>query len=160
MTDDSPGGWWAGAVGAGDDSAAGVGSLLLEQEFVRGSLYVLRHAVAAHAAAAGMSEMRARDAMLAVHELAANAVRHGAGRGRLRMWSQEGALCCQVRDGGQKPSTGQAGTGDRTDAVADAAAGWPYTYGHGLWLVRLLADHMSAESGPDGTCVTVVFALR
>jgi anti-sigma regulatory factor (Ser/Thr protein kinase) len=52
-----------------------------------------------------MSEMRARDAMLAVHELAANAVRHGAGRGRLRMWSQEGALCCQVRDGGQKPRT-------------------------------------------------------
>lgn len=121
---------------------------------------MLRHAVAAHAAAAGMSEMRARDAMLAVHELAANAVRHGAGRGRLRMWSQEGALV--LPGPGRRAETAHrpAGTGDRTDAVADAAAGWPYTHGHGLWLVRLLADHMSAESGPDGTCVTVVFALR
>ena len=30
--------------------------------------------------------------------------------------------------------------------------------GHGLWLVRLLADQMSVTSGPDGTCVTVRFA--
>lgn len=123
--------------------------LLLEEEFGNRSLHGLRQAVQAQAAA-GMSGERAGDVMMAVHELAANAVCHGAGRGRLRMWSQDGALRCQVQDAGR--AAGPAG--------ADAAAGWHYAHGHGLWLVRLLADQMSAVSGPGGTCVTVVFALR
>ena len=45
----------------------------------RESLYSVRQAVAAHASAAGMSEAQARDVMIAVQELAANAVRHGRG---------------------------------------------------------------------------------
>ena len=47
----------------------------------------LREAVLAHATAAGMPEARAADVMLVVHELAANAVRHGAGASHLRMWA-------------------------------------------------------------------------
>jgi hypothetical protein len=31
--------------------------------------------------------------------------------------------------------------------------------GHGLWLVRQLADRMSMVSAPDGTCVRVAFNL-
>jgi anti-sigma regulatory factor (Ser/Thr protein kinase) len=145
-------------AGPGGDPADGAGSLLLEQEFAGASLYGLRQAVQAHAAAAGMSEARARDVVLAVQELASNAVRHGAGRGRLQIWSQDGAVCCQVRDAGREPRDGRPGAGD--EAGAGAAAGWPYAHGHGMWLVRLLADQMSVVSGPGGTCAEVRFALR
>jgi anti-sigma regulatory factor (Ser/Thr protein kinase) len=140
--------------GAAGDPAGG-GGLLLELEFAAGSLYLLRQAVATHAAAAGLGEARVRDVGLAVNELASNAVRHGAGRGRLRMWGQDGAVCCQVQDAGREPRGGWAGERGQAGAV-----GWPYARGHGLWLVRLLADQMSATSGPGGTCVTVWFARR
>ena len=51
--------------------------------------------------------------------------------------------------------------------VADEAAGlsgnmadrWPFLQGHGLWLVRLVADQISVFSGPGGTRATVVFFL-
>lgn len=140
--------------GAAGDPAHG-GGLLLELEFAAGSLYLLREAVAVHAAAAGLGEESARDVTLAVNELASNAVRHGAGRGRLRMWGGDGAVCCEVEDAGRAPRGGRAGAG-----AGPGAAGWPYAHGHGLWVVRLLADQMSAVSGPRGTCVTVWFARR
>jgi len=138
--------------GAAGDPAHG-GGLLLEVEFAAGSLYLLRQAVAVRAVAAGMGEARAQDVVLAVNELASNAIRHGAGRGRLRMWDQDGAVCCQVEDAGRAPRGGRPGAG-----AGPGAAGWPYVHGHGLWVVRLLADQMSAVSGPRGTCVTVRFA--
>src|SRR5690242_21944564 len=72
----------------------------LDQVFDSGTLYALRSAVQAHAFAAGMPERRADDVVIAIHELAANVVRHGAGRGRLRMWQMPGALQFQVDDGG------------------------------------------------------------
>ena len=56
---------------------------MLEQEFNAGALHRLREAVLACAMATGMPESRATDVMLVAHELAANAVRYGGGRGRL-----------------------------------------------------------------------------
>jgi anti-sigma regulatory factor (Ser/Thr protein kinase) len=144
------------AAGTGQDAAAGAGPLLLEEEFGGGPLYSLRQAVAAHASAAGMSGQRAIDVTIVVQELAANAVRHGAGRGRLRMWSQDGALVCRVEDAGPEPRLGRAAVGG---AGGSTSAGWPYPHGHGLWLARQVADEMSVVSGPGGTCATVVFAL-
>jgi anti-sigma regulatory factor (Ser/Thr protein kinase) len=58
---------------------------LLDHRFDARGLPLLRAVVLAHAVEAGMPESRARDVMLAAHELAANAVRHGAGTGRLQM---------------------------------------------------------------------------
>ena len=57
---------------------------------------LLRSAVAAHAEAAGLSRQQAYDVTAVAHELAANAVRHGAGHGQLRLTSDNGSLCCQV----------------------------------------------------------------
>jgi anti-sigma regulatory factor (Ser/Thr protein kinase) len=54
---------------------------MLDQEFGETTLRVLRETVPAHATDAGMPEGRALDVMLAVHELAANAVEHGGGPG-------------------------------------------------------------------------------
>ena len=72
----------------------------LEREFDAAALAGLRKAVLGFAAALGMSLGRATDVMLAVHELAANAVRHGPGHGRLRMLVTAGTLRCEVSDPG------------------------------------------------------------
>jgi anti-sigma regulatory factor (Ser/Thr protein kinase) len=125
----------------------------LDQAFDSGTLYALRAAVQAHASAAGMPERRADDVVIAIHELAANVVQHGAGRGRLRMWQVPGALQFQVDDDARPASDGERGTGP------NAADRWPYLKGHGLWLVREVSDRMSLVSGPGGTRASVMFAL-
>src|ERR1700735_559198 len=58
------------------------GTPILDQAFDADSLYALRAAVAAHATQAGLPPGRADDLVIAVHELAANAGRHGAAPGR------------------------------------------------------------------------------
>ncbi len=54
----------------------------------------------AHVDQAGLSEDRASDVVLAVHELAANAIAHGAGHGRLRLWDL--ARRVELRDRGRR----------------------------------------------------------
>jgi len=120
----------------------------LDQEFDPGTLHALRAKVLAQACRAGLSESRATDVVLAVHELAVNAIRHGAGAGRLRVWNLVRELCCQVDDG--DPPDGHRQT------QANSMSSPP---GHGLWLVRQVADRMSMVSGPGGTRVMVAFNL-
>jgi anti-anti-sigma factor len=111
------------------------------------SLYQLRASVAAHASQAGLPRRRADDLVIAAHELAANVVRHGSGSGRLRIWRHDQMLHCQVTD----------------DGHAEPAAATPPTWriepGHGLWLVRQLADSFSLHPGRRGSAATVSFAL-
>jgi anti-sigma regulatory factor (Ser/Thr protein kinase) len=120
---------------------------VVDLAFDSGTLNVLREEVHARACQAGMSEGRAGDVVLAVHELAANAIRHGAGAGRLRIWSLPGALHCQVDDGAP-PASG-----------ACSLNSWQAHRGHGLWVTGQVADQMEVLSGPDGTRATVVFDL-
>lgn len=117
-------------------------SVELNREFDAATLAGLRDAVLAFAAAHGMSRARATDVMLAVHELAANAVRHGPGHGRLRMRVTARTLRCEVSDPGQ----------------ADDDP-WEVKEGHGLWLVGKTADHVSVSAGPEGCRITMRFAL-
>lgn len=154
-----------GGAALGPGGADGGVPPVLDQAFDSGTLYALRAAVQAHAVHAGMPQARADDVVIAVHELAANAVRHGAGRGRLRMWGVAGVLRCQVDDDGATASGGRRGRADgRDDGQASRATRitpgpWPYLDGHGLWLVRLVADQMSVFSSAGGTRVTAVFVL-
>jgi anti-anti-sigma factor len=122
---------------------------LLEQAFDEDTLYALRSAVAAHATQAGLSEGRASDLGAAAHELAANAVRHGGGAGRLRLWNHDQVLHCQVSDEGP----------DGGSAEQDTTALWGTTPGSGLWLVRRLADHMHLQTGPYGTIAAISLTL-
>ena len=126
----------------------------LDQPFDGDSLYSVRAAVAAHAFDAGIAENRVRDVVLAVHELAANAVRHGAGHGRVRLWATGDGIRCEVTDPGPPPAQAD---GDRPGAGVPDAAQWPVEHGHGLWLVRKIADQASMESGASGTIATVSF---
>ncbi|HEY6789800.1 MAG TPA: ATP-binding protein [Trebonia sp.] len=125
----------------------------LEQDFDASSLYALRSAVAAHAAAAGLPLVRVYDVVTAAHELAANAIRHGAGHGRLRLQATGEALTCQVTDDGPAPASGGS-------KPAATAAPWPAEHRHGLWLTGQVADQLTIDHGPAGTTATAVFTLR
>lgn len=124
----------------------------LEQDFDADSLYALRSAVGAHAAAAGVPPDRVYDVVVAAHELAANAVLHGAGHGRLRLWDADGVLTCQVRDDG--PTA--AAPHDRPDSGTPP---WPAERGRGLWVVRQVADQLAIDHGPGGTTAAATFRL-
>ena len=144
----------------------------LDQAFDTDSLYALRSAVAAHATAAGMGRHQVYDVTAVAHELAANAVLHGAGHGRLRLWADDKFLYCQVSDDGRSDpgdGAGAAGPAAEEPVVKGSAAGgtarpeasspWPAEHGHGLWLAEQIADHVSIGHDPEGTTATVRFLL-
>ena len=129
----------------GDTMAA-----VLEQPFSCDSLYQLRAAVAAHAAQAGVPAPRDHDVVLAVHELAANVIRHGSGHGQVRIWANEDSLHCQVTDAG--PASPASMTTDPGPGPASTApASWPVEPGRGLWIVSRVADQASFDAGPPST---------
>jgi anti-sigma regulatory factor (Ser/Thr protein kinase) len=139
------------AAGYESSESGGVPSApaALEQDFDATSLYALRAAVAAHAAEAGLAPERVYDAVAAAHELAANAVRHGGGRGYLRLWIVGGILTCRVSDDG---AAAPAGDGGPATGVP-----WPAEHGHGLWMVEQVADRFAIDRGPAGTTATFTF---
>ena len=98
-----------------------------------------------HADIAGLGSAPRDDLAVAVHELAANSVRHGGGAGVARLWEQDGAIVCEVRDRGRidqplagrvKPVRGQVG-------------------GYGLWLVNQVCDLVQLRALPDGLVTRV-----
>jgi anti-sigma regulatory factor (Ser/Thr protein kinase) len=140
----------SGPPTAREDGAQDAGPLPVDQEFDGGSLHAVRAAAAAAATQAGLPRERVYDVVAAVHELATNTVRHGGGRGRLRMWSDQGMLHCQVSDGGTPADVRRQ----------DGEPPWTSEPGHGLWLARQVADHASIACGPDGTTATVRFTAQ
>jgi anti-sigma regulatory factor (Ser/Thr protein kinase) len=132
---------------------------VLEQAFDRSSLDALRAAVAAHALLAGVTRAQADDLVLVTHELAANAVLHGAGHGRLRAWRHGQAMHCEVTDDGPRRAVSAAGPQATAGASGRPDGGptppdgawWPAERGHGLWVVSQLTDRASLCHDPDGT---------
>lgn len=134
---------------------------ILDQPVDGDSLYQLRASVAAHAVLAGLSPRKADDLVIAAHELAANVVLHGSGCGRLRIWRCDSTLRCQVTDDGsesRKDSGKKARSGGEPES-ADPSS-WRIEPGHGLWLIRQLADDLTLRRGQDGgSDVTVIFSF-
>ncbi|MCM0676337.1 ATP-binding protein [Micromonospora phytophila] len=126
-------------------------SPLIAEAFDQAQVTELRHSVTSCAYAAGLSGQRLDDFVLAVNELITNAVRHGGGRGWLRMWRQSGQLVCEVSDHGQGISAQRLG--DRSRPAADTAGGW------GLWLARELSDSMDVGTSAAGTTVRISAAV-
>jgi anti-sigma regulatory factor (Ser/Thr protein kinase) len=137
-----------------DEAAA---PAVLDQCFDAGSLSALRASTQACAAQAGMPAERATDLVIALHELAANAVRHGAGSGRLRIWDHAGTLYCRVDDDGSADGPpGPIGAGSASQNLADR---WPREPGHGLWLARQVADQLTLHADSRGTNAIITFSL-
>jgi anti-sigma regulatory factor (Ser/Thr protein kinase) len=115
-----------------------------EAEFGPDDLARLRDVVADQATVCGLAG-RGEDLVLAVHELAANSVRHGGGFGTLRVWRDGSALVCEVSDRGWI-----------TDPLAGRRRpGLEQLGGRGLWLVNQLCDAVELRSSPAGTVVRV-----
>ncbi|HWG01002.1 MAG TPA: ATP-binding protein [Trebonia sp.] len=127
--------------------------MALNFEFDADTLSDLRKAVLDEATGAGLPGDRASDVVLAVHELAANTVRHGAGAGVVSMAVMGSQLRCQVSEAGAERIDGQA------VRTVTAARPWPVRPGHGLWLVQAAADQVTMADGSAGRCVTALFDL-
>jgi anti-sigma regulatory factor (Ser/Thr protein kinase) len=129
-------------------------SPILDMMFDSGTLHLVRADVQARAIRAGFPDPRVEDMVLAVHELAANAVHHGAGAGRLRIWNVAGSLHAQVDDGALASGDPAAPAGHEDGAVGS----WLATPGHGLWVVQQVADQLQVMSSAQGTRATVTFS--
>ena len=91
---------------------------------------------------ADFAPSRATDIVLAVHEVAINAIVHGGGRGHLRVERAGDDLVFHVKDGN--------GTLTRPEVMApDPEA----PRGRGLWLAERLADLLHIDTRPGATSV-------
>jgi anti-sigma regulatory factor (Ser/Thr protein kinase) len=124
----------------------------LDQLFDEDGLYALRAAVAAHAAHLGASELVVDDLVVIANELASNAIRHGGGTGRLRLWRTGRSISCEVTDTGDGLADPDTAGHERPQVAAYG--------GRGLWVVRQMTDRIDIRTGPDGTAVTAVVNLR
>jgi len=112
------------------------------ERFGRSDLTELRHRVRRTACEAGLGE-RADDVALAVHEAAANSVRHGGGGGDLRTWVDDGALVFEVSNPGRFD-----------DVLAGRIAPKPEDpSGRGMWLMNHVCDLVQVRNTPAGAVV-------
>ena len=95
------------------------------------------------AVTSGLHPDRATDLVWAVTEVATNSIRHGGGRGTLRLWRQGDSMISEVTDAGHI-----------TDSMVGRRAPSPASEtGRGLWLANQLCDLLQVRSGPGGTTV-------
>ena len=120
-----------------------------EFAFGPGDLTVIRELVSASAYGAGLDPARAADLVQATHEVAVNSVRHGGGRGALRIWREANTLVCEIRDQGRidEPLV------DRQRPGAEAAGR------RGLWLANQLCDLVQIRSLPSGSVIRLHMRL-
>lgn len=118
--------------------------------FAAHDLRSLRGVVAARVAEFGFSPAVGEGFVLAVHELAANSVRHAGGGGVLRLWGDSAAVVADVSDLGriEDPLAGR---------VLPPASGGR---GRGLWLTNQICDLVQIRVFPGGGAVRVRLALR
>jgi anti-sigma regulatory factor (Ser/Thr protein kinase) len=121
-----------------------------ECAFAAGDLARLRQLVGGLARGAGLSASRCDDLVLAVNEVASNSVRHGGGRGDLRIWCEGDTLMCEVRDAGRldDPLAGR-----RRPNLMEIG-------GHGLWIANQVCDLVQLRSSPHGSAVRIHMRVR
>jgi anti-sigma regulatory factor (Ser/Thr protein kinase) len=110
----------------------------------------LRQVVRDHGRAAGLTEDRADDLVVSANELAANCIEHAGGAGVLRLWTEPGAVVCQVEDGGLLDDL----LAGRIPAEPEADGG------RGLLLVNQLCDLVRVHRRADGTSVRMQITCR
>ncbi|MFC4060079.1 ATP-binding protein [Planomonospora corallina] len=123
-----------------------------ELAFCLPDLPAVREFAAVHARRGGLAEERLPDFLVAVNEVATNAVTHGhaSAKALLRMWTADGALVVEIRDEGRWAP----------EAVPGQTPPGPYaTSGMGLWVARMVSSGIDFRTGPGGTTVTMTFTI-
>ena len=112
------------------------------------SLPRLRRELTSLGAALGLSEGRVDSLVVAVNELAANVLEHGAGKGTVSVWRAPGRWVCDVFDEG-------GGLADPLTGYRPADTMRPR--GYGLWITRQSCDFMEICGDADGSLVRLHF---
>ncbi|MEV7628725.1 ANTAR domain-containing protein [Actinoplanes sp. NPDC089786] len=138
----------AAMVAAGDhgpDPAerAGLPRVLLIRRFDMNTLTRLRDAVAAATARHGLREAQVDHFVLAVHEAASNAVRHGGGTGQVLLWRLDGAIYAEISDNG--PGFADRNLITPTEPRISAPGGL------GRWLISQTSTVRTLDTGGAGT---------
>ncbi|GGW20669.1 anti-sigma regulatory factor [Streptomyces capoamus] len=120
-------------------------------DFDEGGLADVRAAAGNWADAAALPPRRRTDWLLAVNEATGNSVRHGGGRGTLRLWRTAGTLVAEVRDRGRltDPLVGRR----RPDPLSPAG-------GRGVWMMHQLCDLVEVRTPPSGLVVRLHLAVE
>ena len=123
---------------------------MLQMPFDLDNLAAVRRLAESEGAAAGLSGDHLFDHVLAVDEVATNAVLHGGPPAHLKLWREPGELIWEVSDGG-------AGIGD---PLAGQLPPNPLELsGRGLWMARMTCDSLEFRSDSSGTVVSLHVAL-
>jgi anti-sigma regulatory factor (Ser/Thr protein kinase) len=113
-----------------------------EISFGLADLPAVRRSVGDLAIRAGLARSRADELVMAVNEIATNAVVHGRSPATVQIWHRGGELIFEVSDSG--------------DGIADVLAGQltPSSVGlggRGIWLTRLVCDAVEIRNGSGCT---------
>lgn len=111
--------------------------------FAISDLTAVRAVVAGRAVAAGVDRERTDDLIIAVNEVASNAIKHSDSVGLLQVWAAPTELICQVHS---------------TSHIADPLAGRHRPApgvdgGIGLWMVNQLCDLVETRTSFTGTTI-------
>jgi anti-sigma regulatory factor (Ser/Thr protein kinase) len=116
-------------------------SLVLDYQYQH--LDRLRSLVAEQGRNAGLPDSRIAGLVMAANEVATNSLLHGGGVSFVCTWQAEGALVCEVTDGGHF---------DKPLIDRERPAGDPHA-SRGLWLSNHLCDLVQIHSNSRGTTV-------
>ncbi|OKH98566.1 regulator [Streptomyces sp. CB02923] len=129
---------------------------LLRRRFTARVLPQLRLLVEECAVREGLAEPRRGEFVLAVDEIAGNAVEHAGGSGRLLLRRIGDELECRISDSG--PGFSEAVIPELLPGLDGAHQG------RGLWLARLVADRFAVRAGdaeaPGSRGAEVTLAVR
>jgi serine/threonine-protein kinase RsbW len=123
----------------------------LDLTFRAGDLPLVRRRAASWALQAGMAAHVADDFVIAVNEIATNAVRHGSPQATLRLWVHGHAAMAEIHDQGTWP----AAMGSAVLPRRPAERG-----GMGLEVARMVCDGLQIKATASGTSVLLRMTLR
>jgi serine/threonine-protein kinase RsbW len=115
-----------------------------EMKFTAEQLPSVRRFTEVHARRYKVDEGLVGDLVIAVNEIATNAVRHGSPHAELSMWTEDGRVIAEIHDSG-------------TWTPADAPGGSPPPLeaegGMGIWVARQICSAVNIMTGINGTVV-------
>jgi anti-sigma regulatory factor (Ser/Thr protein kinase) len=117
--------------------------------FRAADLPLVRRRTASWARRAGLAADVADDFVIAVNEIATNAVRHGSPEATLRLWAEGRAALAEISDEGHWP--GASGSVPKRPAEHG---------GMGLEVARMVCDDLRIQSTRSGTQVQLRMKLR
>jgi anti-sigma regulatory factor (Ser/Thr protein kinase) len=119
-----------------------------EMRFEIETITGLRRFVSTRAQAAGIDTYRVAELAVAASEIATNAIVHGHGGGRARVWTDDHDLVCEIR-----------GPGHIDDPLVGRLRPTPgEPHGYGIWLANQFCDLVQIRSGAGGTTVRLRIA--